>query len=153
MRYILMVKATGFSEARVQQSQTYIDQMKAYKKSLAMAGVLLAEEELQPSWAGIRICYPSQGGDPALLVGPFPANQELLSEYTLIEVSSEEEALHWALQMPIAADRGEYELELRKLEERFSFIREPSWQAMEADLQDLRYMLQRSGKFEGVNAK
>ncbi|NOU67722.1 YciI family protein [Paenibacillus sp. LMG 31461] len=153
MRYILMVKATGFSEARVKQSQTYIDQMKAYKKSLAMAGVLLAEEELQPSWAGIRICYPSQGGEPELLVGPFPIHQELLAEYTLIDVSSEEDALHWALQMPIPADRGKYELELRKLEERSSFIREPSRQVMEADLQDLRYILQTREKFEGVNAK
>ncbi|OAS15680.1 YciI family protein [Paenibacillus oryzisoli] len=154
MRYILMAKATGFSEARVKMSPTYNDQMSAYKQALASAGVLLAEEELQPSWAGIRICYPSQGGEPTLLAGPFPVSQEFLSAYTLIEVSSEEEALHWALRMPIPADRGEYEIEMRKLEEHSNCIQQRKWQALEADLQEMRYMLQAREQFdEGVNVK
>jgi hypothetical protein len=141
LRFILITKATGYSEAGVHQSQAHINEIIAYKKSLAMAGALFASEELQPSSTGIRISYPSYGGKPQVLGGPFPVDQELISGYTLIEVSTEEEALNWALRMPIPTGRGECEIELRRLEEHSISLWEPSIQAMEADLQDLLNML------------
>lgn len=44
MRFMLIVKATGYSEAGVKHSREHNDARIAYKKSLARAGVLLAEE-------------------------------------------------------------------------------------------------------------
>ncbi|WP_239617730.1 YciI family protein [Cohnella mopanensis] len=117
MRYMLMVKATGYSEARVNHSREYNEAMIAYKKTLAKAGALLATEELQPSSAGIRISYPAYGENPEILAGPFPVDQKLVAEYTLIDAKTEEDALNWALQMPVPAGRGEFEIELRRLEE------------------------------------
>jgi len=72
----------------------------------------------------------------AVQVGPFPADQELIAEYTLIDVGTEKEALNWALRMPVPAGRGECKIELRRLEENSDSLREPRLQAMEADLQD-----------------
>lgn len=136
MRFMMIVKATGYSEAGINRSREHSDAMIAYKRSLAQAGVLLAAEELQPSSAGIRISYPSHGGEPAVQAGPFPADQELIAEYTLIDVGTENEALNWALRMPVSAGRGECKIELRRLEEYSDSLREPRLQAMEADLQD-----------------
>jgi hypothetical protein len=123
---MLMVKATGYSEARVGHSREYNDALIAYKKTLAKAGALLAADELQPSSAGIRISYPSYGEEPEILAGPFPVDQELIAEYTLIEARTEEDALKWALQMPVPADRGEFKIELRRLEENLDDLRAPS---------------------------
>lgn len=140
MRFMLIVKATGYSEARVNHSQEHMDALIAYKESLARAGALLAEEELQPSSSGIRIFYPSHGGEPEIKAGPFPADQELIAEYMLIDVRSEDEALEWALRMPIPVSR-ECVIELRRLEENTDSVREPVIQTMEADLQNHLHML------------
>ncbi|TNJ62439.1 YciI family protein [Paenibacillus hemerocallicola] len=115
MRFMLIVKATGYSEAGVNHSREHNDARIAYKQSLAKAGVLLAAEELQPSSTGIRISYPSHGGEPEVQAGPFPANQEIIAEFTLIEARTEDEALNWALRLPAPAGRGGCEIELRRL--------------------------------------
>ncbi|MFC5651183.1 YciI family protein [Paenibacillus solisilvae] len=143
MRFMLIVKATGYSEAGVNHSREHSDARIAYKKSLSKAGALLAAEELQPSSTGIRISYPSHGGDPEVQAGPFPPDQELIAEYTLIDVGTEDEALNWALRMPVPAGRGECEIELRRLEENSDSLREPRLQALEADLQDQLNMLKK----------
>lgn len=140
MRFMIMVKATGYSEAGVKQSREHNDAMTAYKKSLARAGALLAAEELEPSSSGIRISYPMHGGEAEVQAGPFPADQALIAEYTLIDAKSEEEALDWALRMPVPAGR-ECEVELRRLEENPDALREPRIKALEADLQDQLDML------------
>ncbi|WP_409340579.1 YciI family protein [Paenibacillus sp. MBLB4367] len=142
MRFMLIVKATGYSETGVNHSREHNEERIAYKKSLAKAGALLAAEALQPSSTGIRISYPAHGGEPELRPGPFPADQELIAEYTLIEVETEVEALNWALRMPVSAGRGECEIELRRLEDYSGSLRDPRLQAMEADLQDQLNMLQ-----------
>lgn len=58
MRFMLIVKATGYSEAGVKISQEHNYAMIEYKNSLARAGALIAAEELQPSSSVIRILYP-----------------------------------------------------------------------------------------------
>lgn len=142
LRFMLIVKATGYSEAGVNHSQEHIDAMMAYKKSLARVGALLAAEELKPSSSGIRICYPPAGSEPEIQAGPFPADQALVAEYTVIDVRTENEAMKWALRMPVPAGR-ESTIEIRGLEENTDSIPEPGIQAMEADLQDHLHMLRR----------
>lgn len=143
MRFMLIVKATAYSEAGVKTSQEYNEAMIAFKNSLADAGVLLATEELQPSSNGIRISYPADGGEPKIQAGPFKVDPVLIAEYTLIDVRTEHEALNWAIQMPVPANLGECEIELRRLKEKWHSLQKPSIQAMEADLQDQLSMLKK----------
>ncbi|MFM1652842.1 YciI family protein [Brevibacillus sp. B_LB10_24] len=143
MRYMLMVKSTGYSEAGVKHGREYNDAMIAFRQSLARAGVLLAAEDLQPSSSGIRITYPLQGGKPEVNVGPFPVDQQLIAGYTLIDVTTEEEAVEWALRMPVPISHGEYEIEMRKLQENLDAMRDPRALAMEGDLEDQINMLKK----------
>ena len=68
MRFMFIVKATGYSEAGGNYNQKYTDAMIAYKKSLAGAGVLVSAEALHPSSTGIRIMYPSDSEKPGVYV-------------------------------------------------------------------------------------
>jgi len=141
MRFLLIVKATAYTEAGVAYSKELNDAMNTYKKSLAKIGALLADEELHPSSNGIKITYPMDGAKPQVQVGPFPLNQDFIAEYTLIDVKSEEEALNWALQMPVPVGYGEFEIELRRLKEKRVSLQEPGIKALKADLQDQLKML------------
>ncbi|MCZ8518941.1 MULTISPECIES: YciI family protein [Paenibacillus] len=147
MRYMLMVKGTGYSEAGVQHGREYDAAVAAYWQSLAQAGVLLAAEELLPSSAGIRIRVRPYDGEPEVQAGPFPADAGLLAGFALIDVMTEDEALQWALRMPIPAGMGrggaEWRIELRRLAEPTDAWRDPRIEALEADLQDQLHMLQR----------
>ncbi|MBY6035984.1 YciI family protein [Fictibacillus nanhaiensis] len=125
MRYMLIVKATGYTEAGVKYSPEYDNAVKAYKKTLARAGVLLGAEKLHPSSSGVKIVYPSHGGKPEVNAGPFSTEQEMIASFTLIEVSSEVEAAEWALQMPVPKGMGLFEIEIRKLEEETEPIHDP----------------------------
>ena len=54
---------------------------------------------LQPSSQGFRVQYDA-AGKPKLVDGPFAETKELIAGYTLIEVSSPDEALAWARRFP-----------------------------------------------------
>jgi len=143
MRFMLIIKTTVYSEAGVKHSQAYDEARIAYMKSLARAGVLLADEELQPSATGLRIGYQVHGGEPEVTAGPFPVDQGLIAGYTLIDVCSEEEAIDWARRMPVPYGPVAFEIEVRKLEENRHTPRNPRILAMEADLEDQRNMLKK----------
>jgi hypothetical protein len=139
---MLIVKATEYSEAGVKFGLEHDDARRAFNISLAKAGILLAAEQCQPSSGGIRICYPSNGGEPEIKSGPFAIDQELIAEYTLIDVGTEAEARDWALKMPVPSGFGAFEIELRKLNDHPDPIRDPRVLALEADLEDQFNMLQ-----------
>ncbi|MDQ0898892.1 hypothetical protein QFZ80_002720 [Paenibacillus sp. V4I7] len=143
MRFMLIFKATGYSEAGVNIGREHNDAMVAYKKSLARVGALLAAEELQPSSSGIRILYPFQGGEPEVKAGPFPVDQELIAGYILIDVNSEDEAADWALRMPFPRGCEAFVIEMRELKENTNSTRDPRIFAMEADLEDQINMLKK----------
>lgn len=144
MRYILMVKATEYTEAGVYHNREFKKAMLAYRDSLAEAEVLLAAEEIQPSSTGMRITYPTCGGKPKFQAGPFPVEQALIAEYFLIEVASESEALNWALRMPVQKERGEMAIELRRIEELSNADKKPRLEVLEADLTNQIMILRES---------
>lgn len=143
MRFLLIIKATEYSEAGLADGKDYREAMISYKNSLAKKGALLADEELQPSSTGLRITYPKKGEKPQVLAGPFPVNQDLITKYMLIDVSTEDEALNWALRIPVPKVRGKYEIELRRLKEKLESIQDPGIKAMEASLQENLNMLKK----------
>ncbi|TCM91063.1 hypothetical protein EV294_109140 [Paenibacillus sp. BK033] len=134
MRYLMMVKASGFTEAGIGASRDYAAKMRLYRHDLKQAGVLIAHEELQPSSAGLRVDFPAGGGEAEVWPGPFSIDRGLIAEFTLIEVDTEEEALQWALRMPVPTGQGAYGIELRRLEDRLEQTRDPRQAAMELDL-------------------
>lgn len=141
MRFILMVKATEYSEAGVNPGREFLKAMMVYKRSLAEAGVLLAAEEIQPSSSGMRITHSIYGGEPEFEAGPFPVEQAFIAKYFLIEVETEREAVNWALRIPVQKEYGAASIELRKIEEVSNIDQGPRLETMEADLHNQLKML------------
>ncbi|MER6951131.1 YciI family protein [Nonomuraea sp. NPDC000554] len=96
---MIVGKANEQTEAGVLPSQEYVDKMIEYNEALAKAGVLLAAEGLYPSSHGAQISYSD--GKATVIDGPFAEAKELIAGFWLIQVKSREEALEWALRLPV----------------------------------------------------
>ncbi|WP_219509411.1 YciI family protein [Nonomuraea ceibae] len=99
MKFLIVGKASEETEAGALPSQELVDNMTAFNESLVKAGVLLAAEGLHPSSRGARIAY--SGGKARVIDGPFAEAKELIAGFWLIQVKSREEALEWALRVPV----------------------------------------------------
>jgi hypothetical protein len=86
-----------------------IEQMVRYNEELAKAGVLVATEGVHPSVDGARISF--KGGKPTITDGPFVGAKELIAGFTIIDVSSRDEALEWVRRWP----ERDVALELRQV--------------------------------------
>ena len=116
MRFMIIVKATGGSEAGVmpKPEDGLMAAMADYHEDLAKAGVLLDASGLQPSRRGFRVRYSGTGR--SIVDGPFAESKELIAGYTLIQTKSREEAVEWARRMPNPYGDGvEGEIEVRQL--------------------------------------
>lgn len=69
-----------------------------FNEDMHRAGVLVASEGINPARKGARIGI--SGGKRVVLDGPFVETKELVGGFYLIEVSSREEAIEWALRCP-----------------------------------------------------
>jgi hypothetical protein len=113
MRFIILVKATPDSEAGILPADERLwDAMSRYHEELARAGALLDASGLHASSKGWRIRF--DGDRRTLVDGPFTEAKELIAGYTIIQVSSREEALEWTRRFPNPAAR-EGEIEVRQL--------------------------------------
>ena len=116
MRFMIIVKANGQSEAGVLPEEALMASMARYHEALAKAGVLLDANGLQPSSKGWRIRYAD--GQRHVVDGPFSESKELIAGYTLIQVRSREEAMEWTRRFPAPVDDGSAcEIEVRQLYE------------------------------------
>lgn len=143
MRFMMMVKATGDSEAGVLPRQELLDAMMKYNEQLVNAGVLLAGEGLHPSSSGIRISYPTPGGKPVVTDGPFTETKELIAGFWLLEVRSREEAIEWAMRAPDPHGGGEGQIELRQVFDAPELTQDEASLTKEAEL---RRRLEKLGK-------
>lgn len=129
MRFMIIVKATGQTEAGVMPTEEQLAEMGAFHEEMASAGVLLDGSGLKPSSHGWRIRY--LGDQRTVVDGPFAESKELIAGYTLIQVDSREEAMAWARRFPNPSlDRGEAEIEVRQLFELEDFVQGPAIDAM-----------------------
>ena len=116
MRFMIIVKATGATEAGIMPEASLFAAMGEYHQELARAGVLLDANGLKPSSQGWRIRY--EGSRRSVIDGPFAETKELIAGYTLIQVRSREEALEWARRFPNPQGEGaSAEIEVRPLYE------------------------------------
>src|SRR3981081_1172540 len=112
MRFMLLVRSTGESEAGVVPGKDVFAAMAKYNDDLAKAGVLLAVEGLHPSSKGSRVKF--SGTRRTAVAVPFTETKELIAGFWLIEVKSREEAIEWVKRCPAPFD-GEAEIELRQV--------------------------------------
>ena len=119
MRFMIIRKADRDTEAGAKPSAQLVADMMRYNEEMVNAGVMRAGDGLQPTSKGARIKF--SGGTPTITDGPFTEAKELIAGYTIIEVSSREEALDWVKRWPPIDGDGEVELELRQLYESDDF--------------------------------
>ena len=118
MRFMVMVKATGDSEAGVMPSEELLAQMGRYNEELVRAGVMLAGEGLHPSSKGARVRF--SGSKREVIDGPFAETKELVAGFWLIQVKSKEEAIEWVKRCPNPMP-GDSEIEIRQVFEAEDF--------------------------------
>nr|WP_316640124.1 YciI family protein [uncultured Roseateles sp.] len=115
MRFIITAQPSTETKATEQSSDFDADLFKAYMRfneEMHQAGVLVASEGLNPAAPGARIAVAN--GKRYLVDGPFAESKELVGGFYLIEVSSLEEAIQWALRAPSGFGADDI-LEVRQL--------------------------------------
>ena len=118
MRVMVLVKATGDSEAGTLPSTELMKAMGRFNEALADAGVLVSGEGLHPSSRGKRIAF--DGPDRTVIDGPFPAVGELVAGFWVWRVKDMDEAVAWAKRCPNPMP-GPSELEIRPIFEAADF--------------------------------
>ncbi len=96
MRVMVLVKASGESEAGVMPTEELLTEMGRFNEELVNAGVMLAGEGLHPSSKGVRVQYPER----KVVDGPFAETKELLAGFWLLQVKSMDEAVEWLKRAP-----------------------------------------------------
>jgi hypothetical protein len=124
MRFMMLIRSDASAEAGVLPSEELVAAMGRYNDELAKAGVLLAAEGLHASAKGARIRFSD--GRRTVLDGPASEAKELIAGFWLIQVKSRDEAIQWALRVPVeagdAASRdGASEIEVRQIFEEADF--------------------------------
>lgn len=114
MRFMILVKATGDTEAGAMPGEEMLEAMASYHEELQAVGVLRDANGLKPTAQGWRVRY--DGDTRTVVDGPFTETKELIAGFTLIEVASREEALGWTRRFPNPVGEGkEAEIEVRQL--------------------------------------
>ena len=113
MRFIVMGMATKESEAAPPPKPEAYAAMQEYNEDLAKKGILLAAEGLAPISKGARVKF--SGDERIVIDGPFTETKELVAGFTIIQVSSLEEAIEVVKRTPNVFPNGKAEVEIRKL--------------------------------------
>jgi hypothetical protein len=113
MRFIVMHKQSGESEAGVPPSPELIAEMGKFMGEAMRAGVVLSGEGLQPSTLRVRLKF--SGGARTVTHGPYSGSNELAAGLTMIKVRSKEEAIFWASRIGEAV--GDVEMEVGQIKE------------------------------------
>ena len=115
MRFIITAQASADKKKSEQQADFDVELFKAYMRfneDMHQAGILVSSEGLNPSAPGARIAVAN--GKRYVVDGPFAESKELVGGFYLIEVSSLDEAIQWALRAPSGFGADDI-LEIRQL--------------------------------------
>jgi hypothetical protein len=118
MRVMVIVKATGDSEAGAMPSTELLEAMGKYNELLVEAGIMLAGEGLHPSSKGKRVAF--DGAARIVTDGPFAETKELIAGFWLWRVKDMDEAVAWARRCPNPMP-GPSEIEIRPVFEAEEF--------------------------------
>lgn len=118
MRFMMLMIPKGYETATpgtLPQAEAVAAMMK-YNKALQEAGVLLSLDGLHPPSMGARVTF--EGGKPQVTDGPFTEVKEVLGGYWIIQVTSREEAIQWAMRCPASDNEI---IEIRQVQELSEF--------------------------------
>ncbi|MDE2861758.1 MAG: YciI family protein [Chloroflexota bacterium] len=118
MRVMVIVKATGDSEAGVMPSTEMLEAMGRFNEELVNAGVMLAGEGLHPSSRGKRVVFDGPGR--TVIDGPFAETTQLVAGFWLWQVRNMDEAVEWVKRCPNPMP-GPCEIEIRPVFEAEDF--------------------------------
>ena len=118
MRFMMLMIPKGYESAEpgAMPEAAAVAAMMKYNEDLQKAGVLLALDGLHPPSMGARVSFA--GGKPLVTDGPFAEAKEVLGGYWMIEVSSKEEAIAWAMRCPASENEV---IEIRQVQEMSDF--------------------------------
>src|SRR4029453_10764338 len=102
MQYALLfyTDETTFPAMPLDTRQRWLDEMVAWRKALADAGVLRGGLRLAPSTTATS--GRRGGGEVLMTGGPFAETKEMLAGFILIECADLDAALAWAQRCPIS---------------------------------------------------
>ncbi|WP_245985969.1 YciI family protein [Azospirillum thermophilum] len=115
---MVIVKATGDSEAGIMPSAELLQAMGAFNEELIKAGIMLAGDGLKPSSQGKRVAF--DGTSRTIIDGPFARTSELVAGYWIWRVKDMAEAVEWVKRCPNPMP-GPSEIEIRPLYEMEDF--------------------------------
>ena len=118
MRVMVLVKATGDSEAGAMPSTELLEAMGKYNEELVNAGIMLAGEGLKPSAQGKRVAF--DGTRRTVIDGPFAETRELVAGFWLWQVRDMTEAVEWVKRCPNPMP-GPSKIEIRPVVEAADF--------------------------------
>ncbi len=125
MRFMILVKASADSEAGVLPSQELMSEVVGYSEELHEAGALYVSAGLKETSSVWRVRI--RDGEREMVPGPFPWSPELIAGFTIIRVSSREEAVEWSMRYPNPSGQGQYaEIEVREFFELEEFEQGPA---------------------------
>jgi class 3 adenylate cyclase len=127
MRFAILVKSTGLTEAGAMPDEDKLAEVVGYHEELERAGALYDASGLRATREGFRIRF-SSAGVRTLVDGPFEPAGEQLAGYTIIRVATREEAMGWAMRFPKPTpdEVEEGEIEVRQLFELEEFVQGPA---------------------------
>ena len=113
MRFMVIGMAKKEAEGGPPPTPEAFAAMQQYNEELAKAGILLAAEGLAAPSQGARVKF--SGDERIVIDGPFTEAKEIIAGFTIIKVSSKEEAIEWVKRAPNVSPDGEGEIEIRRL--------------------------------------
>jgi hypothetical protein len=115
VRYMMIMQVSPEAAALAAETldmDEIVAMMGAYNEELQKAGVLLSGEGLSDAEEGFRVDFSTT--PPVVTDGPFAEAREVFTGFWILEVSSREEAEHWARKCPLGPGVA---LEVRRVQE------------------------------------
>ncbi|TXH38239.1 MAG: YciI family protein [Rhodospirillaceae bacterium] len=118
MRFMMLMIPKGYESAEpgAMPSAEAVAAMMKYNEALQEAGVLVGLDGLHPPSMGARVSFA--GGKAKVTDGPFIEAKEVLGGYWMIDVTSKEEAVAWAMRCPGSENEV---IEIRQVQEMEDF--------------------------------
>ncbi len=98
MRVMIVIKASGDSEAGKMPSEKLLKEMGQFNEELVKSGIMLAGDGLHPSSKGKRVRLAN--GERTVIDGPFAETKELIAGFWIWQVRSMDEAVEWVKRVP-----------------------------------------------------
>ncbi|GAA2486597.1 YciI family protein [Terrabacter carboxydivorans] len=111
---MIIVHATPETEQGTTGTEQQFADMQAYNEEMLRAGVFVDGQGLHPTAKGAHVSF--ENGEWVVTDGPFAESKELVAGFTIIDVSSREEAIEWLRKWPVScAPAPGQALELRQV--------------------------------------